>query len=126
MVGVISLMMAYKSLFSNTFIPFHEEAAGTSLDKLDDKVHRVILTLMKTTGLGFLVVALLLLVFPIINFFQPSPLIQYGIPLISALYCVGLYVVNYRLYKQTKASTPWKASLFAAIILVIGLIVSLI
>jgi len=37
-VGIISLVMAQKSLFSSGFISFHEEAAGMSWEKLDPKV----------------------------------------------------------------------------------------
>jgi FtsH-binding integral membrane protein len=125
-VGIISLIMAVKSLLSKKFISFHEQAAGKPLDNLDKPLQLVILTIMKVSGLGFFVVAILLIVFPIVNYFRRDEFIKYAIPLISIIYCTGLFLVNYYLYKETKASTPWKKSLFVIIILLAGLIISFI
>jgi hypothetical protein len=59
--------MAYKSLFSKKFLPFHEQAAGKPWHTVEDGLQRVVLALMKVSGLGFLVVGLLLIIFPIIK-----------------------------------------------------------
>ena len=124
LVGVISLVMAYKSLFFKKFIPFHEQAAGKSLDNLDMPLQHVIIALMRVSGLGFLVMALLMCIFPIVNYFRPDAFVKYAIPAISFLYCSGLFVANYFLHKQTKAKTPWKGSLAAMLIILIGIIIS--
>lgn len=124
-VGIISLVMAQKSLFSSGFISFHEEAAGMSLEKLDPRVQNVILALMKTTGLGFLVVSLLLVVFPVINYFKSDSIIQFGIPIVCGIYCFGLFLANYQLHKKSGVETPWKGSLVAVAIIVVGIIVSI-
>ena len=124
-VGCISLTMAYKNMFSNRLIPFQEHAAGKSLSEMDVGIQSVILALMKVSGLGFLVVSLLLLIFPLVNYFENSAFIKYAIPSISLLYCFGLFLFNYRLYDQTKVETPWKRSLYAAIIIGLGIILSI-
>jgi hypothetical protein len=123
-VGVISLIMAYKSLFSKKFIPFHEEAAGKPLDKVDFPLQSVIIALMRVSGLGFLVIAMLLTVFPIVNYFRSDSFVKYSIPIVSFLYCTGLFLINYYLNKKTKAMTPWKESIFAMFIIIIGIVIS--
>ena len=124
-VGVISLVMAQKSLFSKGFISFHEEAAGTSLEKLDGRVQDVIRALMKTTGLSFLVVGLLLMVFPLINYFRPNAIIGLGIPFVCGIYCFGLFQTNFQLHKKSGVKTPWKASLMSLAIITVGIIISM-
>jgi hypothetical protein len=124
LVGIISLVMAQKSLFSKGFLPFHEAAVGTSLGKLDQRVQNVILALMRTTGLGFLSVGSLLVVFPVVNYLKPDPVIRLGIPFVCEVYCLGLFLTNYRLHKKSGVETPWKGSLIAVVVIAIGMIIS--
>jgi hypothetical protein len=125
-VGFISLIMAIKNLSAKNFLPFHEQAAGTQLGDLDPRLQKVILALMKVAGLGFLVAALLMLTFPVYNYVAPSPFLTYTVPLIALIYCAGLAGINYSLYKKTGAETPWKKSLMAILLLVVGLVLSMI
>jgi hypothetical protein len=124
MVGVISLVMAYKSLFSKKFIPFHEQAAGRPLDNLDMPLQHVIIALMRVSGLGFLVMALLLCILPIVNYFRPDAFAKYAVPVLAFIYCSGLSMANFYLFKQTQAKTPWKGSLVAMLIIMIGIVIS--
>lgn len=121
-VGVISLVMAVKNLFSNKFLPFHEKAANKRWDEIDNPLKLVILTFMRLAGLGFLIISILLLVFPIINYFIPNNFYRYLIPIVALIYCTGLFVINYLLYKKTKANTPWKGSLYAMLAIMVGII----
>jgi hypothetical protein len=123
-VGIICLVMAKKSILSNKFLPFHEQAVGKPWEEIGTSVQQLILTLMKLVGLGFLINAILLMVFPIVELFIPCVFFKYSIPSIAIIFCIGLLYFNYLLYKRTKAETPWKKSIFAIVILVIGLIVS--
>ena len=122
--GIVSLVMAFKSLFSIKFISFHEKAAAKSWEDLDNPLQFVILAMMKVSGLGFLVVAILMLVFPVINYFRPDSFIKYAVPATSFVFCTGLFLVNYYLYKRTKAMTPWRGSLAAMLFIVAGIILS--
>lgn len=124
-VGVISMIMAVKNLFSTKFLSFHEKAANKQWDDIDNPLKLVILSLLRLVGLGFLIISILLLVLPIINFFIPNSFYKYAIPIAALIYSTGLFVVNYLLYKKTKADTPWKGSLYAMLAIITGLIISI-
>ena len=124
-VGAVSLKMAFKNLFSKKYLSFHEKAAGRSWEEIDKPLQVVILAVMKISGLGFLMIAILLLIFPVVNQFINSEFLRYSIPIIAFLFCTGLFLVNYNLYKQTNTNTPWKRSLLAMIAIVAGIIISL-
>ncbi len=124
-VGVISLVMAIKSLFSNTYLPFQEKAAGKPWDEIENPLKLVILSLMRLSGLGFLILSILLIIFPIVNYFIPDLIYKYSIPVIAIIYCTGLFINNFILYKNTKADTPWKGSLYAVLIIIAGIIISI-
>lgn len=124
-VGLISLVMTFKCFYSNKYLPFHEQAAATPWNEIDDQLKLVILFLLRLGGLGFLVIAILLLVFPAVTYFVGNKFYQYSIPVIALIYCTGLFVNNYLLYKKTKADTPWKGSLYAIGILMAGIIISI-
>lgn len=123
-VGIVSLVMARKCLFSKSFVLFHEKAAGTSMEKLDQKIQNVVLALMRTTGLGFLIVGIFLVAFPIMNFFKPDLVSGLGIPFVCEIYCLGLFIANYRLHRKAGVGTPWKGSLVAAAMLLLGMLIS--
>ena len=124
LVGIICLFMAYKSIFSKQYLPFHEEAAGKSWNSIDKQLQYVIITLLRLSGLGFFIVFLLLAIFPIVNYVKPDLFIKYSIPIISLIYCFGLFLFNYLLFKQTRANTPWVGSLIVMFIILTSLIIS--
>jgi len=123
-VGIICLVMAYKSFLSKKYLPFHAEAAGEPWDNLSKPLQYVILTILRISGLGFLVVGLLLIIFPCVNYFRPVTFVKYSIPVIALIYCIGLFLFNYYLYKKTEANTPWIGSIVAMVIILIGIVAS--
>jgi hypothetical protein len=123
-VGIISLIMAYKNLFSNKFLPFHEKVLKKTWEEIENPLQIVILTLMRLTGLGFLIVSILLLVLPVINYYNRNRFYEYFTPILALIFCFGLFLINYSLYRQTKTDTPWKGSLYAIIALIAGIIIS--
>jgi hypothetical protein len=124
--GVICLIMAFKSITAKKYLPFHEKAAGISWEIIDKSLQNVILTIIRISGLGFLVVFLLLTIFPVFNYSRQETYIKYMVPLIALIFCFGLFLFNYLLYKKTNAKTPWTGSLIAMIIILFSLIISLI
>jgi hypothetical protein len=126
LVGVVSLVMAYKNLHSERFLPFVEKAAGKQWVEVEELEKIIILFLMRITGMGFVVVSVLLVVFPTVNYFYPNIFYKYAIPLLALIYCTGLFLFSYRLHKITGTDTPWKKSMFAIGVLLIGMIVSMI
>lgn len=124
-VGVVSAIMAVKNFSSDKFLPFQENAANRPWDEIDPSLQIVILALLRIAGLGFLIVAILLLAFPIINYLMPNTFYTFAIPVIALLFCTGLFIVNYSLYKKTNANTPWRGSVYAMIAIIGGMIISL-
>ena len=124
--GLISLVMAFKSLFAGTYLPFHENAAGRSWDEIEKPLQEVILSLLRLGGLGFLTVAVLLMLFPVAEHFIPNVVFRYAVPATAFIFCLGLFANNYILHRKTRAETPWKGSLYALIVIAAGLAISLI
>jgi hypothetical protein len=123
--GIICLLMAIKTISSSRFLPFHEKASGLSWDEIDSQLQTVIVTTIRISGLGFLIIFLTLTILPILNWFVNDKIIKYYIPFISMVFCTGLFIFNYQLYRKTKAVTPWKGSLIAFIIIVISFVLSI-
>ena len=124
MIGSISMMMAMKIFLSRKFLPFQEEAYGKEWESIDKRLQDLILALMRLSGLGFLIVSFLLLIFPVYSWFNPDPFSKYAIPLIALVFCTGLFIINFILYRKTNASTPWKKSLYGIGAIIIGMAVS--
>jgi hypothetical protein len=123
LIGIVSLLMAYKSMSSKKYLPFHEEAAGKQWESIEKPLQNVIITILRISGLGFFIVFLLLTIFPVINYFRPDPFIKFSTPIISSIFCFGLFLFNFILFKQTKAKTPWPGSLVAIIIIISSFII---
>jgi hypothetical protein len=117
--------MAFKNISSTKFLPFHEKVARKTWDDIDNPLKLVILSLIRLTGLGFFVISILLLVFPIITYFITNNFYKYSIPAVALIFCTGLFVINYQLYRKTKAETPWKGSLYSMVALIAGIIISI-
>ncbi len=87
-------------------------------------MQEVVIVLMRVSGLGFLIVGVMLIVFPPANYFLQSAFFRYAVPMIAMVYCSGLFLYNYRLHVRTSAETPWKKSLYAVVALIAGLLFS--
>jgi hypothetical protein len=124
MVGIISLIMAFKGLFSDRFISFHEKASAKSWDEIDKPLQAVILAITKISGLGFLVTAILLLALPAAGYLAHNRFTALFGPAVSLVFCTGLFFVNYSLHKKTQADTPWKGSLVAMIVIAAGMVIA--
>jgi hypothetical protein len=117
--------MSFTTLFAKKYLPFHEKAAGKKWEELDSGIKDTILSLIHLSGLGFLIVALLLTVFPIICHFHPDILLAIAVPILSIVFCFGLFFINLRLYKKTKANTPWQNSFIAMTAIAVSFVLSL-
>ena len=115
-IGIVAMIMAMKCLFARKFIPFHGKAAGILWEELPKTLQSVIIALNKAAGLGFLLTGMLLLAGPSLNYFRKEMMITIAIPLFSLIFCMGLFVINLRLYQDTKSATPRTGSLIACLI----------
>ncbi len=123
--GLVCLVMAIKTLTADAWLPFHEEAAGKEWSSVDRPLQLVIMTLLRISGLGFVTTYLYLIIFPIFNFLRPVPVFKFLVPVIPFVFCLGLFLANYSLYKQSGAKTPWKGALISMILVVIAFLLSL-
>jgi hypothetical protein len=123
-VGIVSLAMARKSLFSHKYLPFHEAASGKPWEAVDVGLQFVLIALLRVSGLGFLLIGFLLVTIPVVNCFYQNPFMKYAIPTAALVYCVGLFLINYQLHTRTNAQTPWQRSLYAAVVVLVGIVIS--
>ena len=123
-VGVISFKMAVNNLFAKEYLGFHKDVTKKSWSDVDQSMQYVIIFLMRLTGLGFLMTAILLTVFPIVNLFAPSFIGMYLTPMVALVFCFGLFISNYSLTKKADVNTPWHASLVASGLILAGLLIS--
>jgi len=112
--GIICLVMALKTISTKKFLPFHEKAAAKDWQTIDLPLQQVIITLF-----------LFLFIFPIMNYLKPEPELKFLIPIIPFIFCLGLFVFNYSLYKKTNVKTPWRGALISMVIIVLGFYLSL-
>ena len=126
LVGLVCLTMANKTLFAKEYLPFHQQATGQNWGNFDNALQSVILTTIKISGLGFLIVGLLLIVVPIANYFINDIFLLYLTPVLAIIFCYGLYIFNYGLYNKTKTQTPWMGAIMAMIVIAISFIISII
>jgi hypothetical protein len=124
-VALVSLLMAAKSLFSIRFLPFQEQAAGMSWESVESRLQCLVLSLMKVSGLGFLVVGTLLIFASVATLMSDDHILRYFAPSMSFVFCLGLSFINHQLSVKTSAKTPWKGSLYAAILLLVGIGISI-
>ncbi len=123
-VGFISFTMAVKNLSAKEYLGFHKDVTKKSWSDVDQSMQYVIIFLMRLTGLGFLMTAILLTVFPIVNLFAPSFIGMYLTPMVALVFCFGLFISNYSLTKKADVNTPWHASLVASGLILAGLLIS--
>jgi hypothetical protein len=125
LLGLICLVMAIKTLSSEKFLPFHEKAAVTEWSSIDKPLQLVIITLLRISGLGFTVAFLSLTIFPIVNYLKPVPALKFLIPIIPFIFCSGLFIYNYSLFRKTKTKTPWKGALISMGLILVAFLLSL-
>ena len=124
-VGLISLSMAVKCLSSASYLPFHEQAAGKRWDEIDAGVKKVIITLLRLTGMGFLITSILLILSPAVIYFSQVSYIKFLMPAIALAFFSGLGYFNYLLNRNSGAETPWKESFYAVVLIATGMIFSI-
>ena len=105
-VGVICLSMAYTTTFSKKYLPFHEQGAGMKWEEHGPGLQATILTLLQLSGLGFLVVGLMIVALPILNRFDHSLVLAVSVPILALVFCVGLayFQANCRPYHLIRGS----------------------
>jgi hypothetical protein len=117
--------MAYTTMFAKRYLPFHQQGAGMKWEEHSPNLQATILILVKLSGLGFLVVGLMLIVLPILNSFDHSLVLAVSVPTLALVFCAGLVYFNFQLHKKTKADTPWQSAIAAIALIFVAAVLSL-
>jgi hypothetical protein len=125
--GAILIVIAFgfTYLFRTEFMPYHAVAVGVPWDQVSSSFQVLILGLMRAVGGACFAVAVLELILLLVPFRQGAVWARWAIPAgglviaAAALYAM-IYVALY-----TPATPPWIAPAAGALLLVIGLILSL-
>jgi hypothetical protein len=80
--------MAYKNIFTKRFLPFHEKAAKIPWKEVSLPLRTVMLSMLRLSGLGFLVNAILLIAYPVVKYSSPHSVYIFIIPSIALIYCI--------------------------------------
>jgi hypothetical protein len=126
LVSLVSLRMAVKGLGARRWLRFHEAAAGTAWDTLDERLRRLLLFLVRMGGLGFLAVSLLLALVSAEAALGWDRKAEFAPLAIGVVFCSGLGLLNQSLHRATGAVTPFKQSFLAAGALAVAAILSIV
>jgi hypothetical protein len=117
--------MAYTTMFAKRYLPFHEQGSGMKWEEHGEGLQATLLSLLRLSGLSFLVVGLMLALLPLLNVFEYNLVLAVSVPILALIFCIGLLYINFQLHKKTRADTPWKGTIAAIIFIVIAFVLSL-
>jgi hypothetical protein len=96
---------------------FHKKGAGLAWEEIDSQLQAVLIARLRMSGINFFVPGALLTTLPISCYLVNDSFVKYSILIIAVLASFGIFLLNYNLYKETKANTPgrdpsWRWSRF--------------
>jgi len=112
-------------LLRSEFMPYHSVAVGMSWSEVDPAFQVVILALMRATGGACLAVVVTTLILLFIPFKQGLIWARWAIPAAGLVLSAGaLYAMLY-VDLNTAATPPWIAPIVGALMMIVGLLLSL-
>lgn len=121
-VAVLSLVMSAKGLTTSRLLPFHLSASGREWVSFAADEQAVALALTRSLGLGFLVAGLSLVAAAVAAVLDAVGMASV-LAGVACVFCAGLAVINRRLGLATGTSTPWRGSVYAAVLIVVAIVV---
>lgn len=119
-VAVVALTMARNGLAARRLLPFHQRASGRDWETLGKGERAVAVALTRSLGLGFLTAGLALLG-AAAAVLLGAVMLAAVLAGLAAVFTLGLAVINYRLRTAAGTPTPWRGSLYAAALTLLGL-----
>jgi hypothetical protein len=120
LIGLVALVMAYKTFTSAGLLPFHEQAAGRRWEDVDAGLRSVVTALMRLTGLAFAIIGSQLIALPLLGLMTHDSLAVSVAASAGLVFCLGLFMVNYLLNKATGVDTPWRGSLYGTLAILVA------
>ena len=124
----VSLLIVFglMYLFRSEFMPYHAVALGASWSELDPAFQILLLALMRVVGGGFLATACAMGILLLKPFRQGIRWAYWAIPAIGLVASFASLYATIYVTRNTPASPPWIAAALGALLLVMGLILSLV
>lgn len=121
------LLIAFGVVYTlrSEFMPYHSVAVGMQWAEVSPSFQLLILSLMRVVGSSFLALGILILILLFGPFRQGFRWVRWAIPAAGLIVCAGALCATLSVKFYTPASPPWGASIFAAILLVSGFLLSL-
>ena len=120
-VGVVALMMAWRGVTAKSLLPFHQAATSRPWTELSTGQQSVAAALTRSLGVGFLAAGCALLV-ACVAAVAHQDVATYSLAAIALVFCAGLALINRRLQLETSSGTPWKGSLYAAVAIMVAVV----
>jgi hypothetical protein len=122
---LIVIAFGFTYLFRTEFMPYHAVAVGVPWDQVNLSFQVLILGLMRAVGGACFAVAVLELILLLVPFRQGAVWARWTIPAGGlVMSAAALYAMTY-VALHTPATPPWIAPAAGALLLVIGLLLSL-
>lgn len=122
-IAVASLIMGSIYLFSNKFMPYHQEALETSWEDIDGRVQTLILALMTVAGGGWIALGIFTLTLILIPFRQNQIWASYLIPVSLLSFYFPTLMATLSVSENTPATPPWFATLITCLLTLLALII---
>jgi hypothetical protein len=121
-VAVLSFVMSAKGLTASRLLPFHQSASGREWASFTADEQAVALALTRSLGLGLLVAGLSLVGAAVAAVLDAMAMASV-LAVVACVFCAGLAVINRRLTLATGTSTPWRGSVYAAVLIVLAIVI---
>lgn len=122
-IAVASLILGSIYLFSNQFMPYHQEALETSWEDIDGRVQTLILALMTVAGGGWIALGIFTLTLILIPFRQDQIWASYLIPVSLLSFYLPTLMATLSVLENTPATPPWLATLVTCLATLIAWII---
>jgi hypothetical protein len=124
-VDVMAILEGLRYFLSPKMMPYHAQAIGKNWAELDRGIQIIILALMGVCGAGAITIGLIVLILLFIPFRRGERWVNWTIFLGGIVYSVLCFIVTFKVYLATNASTPWPGWLISMVLYLLGFLLSL-
>lgn len=122
---VVMALIGCLYIFSNEFMPFHSDIIQTPWENVGTSEKILYLGMMRTEGAGFLASAVAISILLAIPFREGKVWSYWAIPTIGIVEYLPTLIATFYVSRVTQASPPWPLILFAILLLLAGLVLSI-
>ena len=106
-VAIMAIVGGFRYFLSNTMMPYHAQAIGKNWAELDRGIQAIILALMGACGAGAITIGFIVLILLFIPFRRGERWVNWTIFLGGIVWSILCFIVTFKVYLATNASTPW-------------------